>query len=40
MGNGAMSSAAMGSGASAGLMAKGFHEDARALDVLNKKFSI
>ncbi|ROW07346.1 hypothetical protein VMCG_03934 [Cytospora schulzeri] len=27
-------------GAAAGLMAKGFHEDARALDVLNKKFSI
>jgi hypothetical protein len=40
MGTSVISSAAMGSVASAGLMAKGFHEDARALDVLNKKFSI
>ncbi|KUI72354.1 cAMP-independent regulatory protein pac2 [Cytospora mali] len=32
--------AAVSGGAAAGLMAKGFHEDARALDVLNKKFSI
>lgn len=31
---------ALSGGAAAGLMAKGFHEDARALDVLNKKFSI
>ncbi|KAK7728220.1 Gluconate transport-inducing protein [Cytospora paraplurivora] len=32
--------AVVSGGAAAGLMAKGFHEDARALDVLNKKFSI
>lgn len=32
--------AVISGGAAAGLMAKGFHEDARALDVLNKKFSI
>ncbi|KAJ0116842.1 cAMP-independent regulatory protein pac2 [Diaporthe amygdali] len=40
MGSGTMSSSAMNNAAAAGLMAKGFHEDARALDVLNKKFSI